>query len=45
MNYPALMKLSYSPRDNLTLHVLAFALPFLYFKQFLLGFKHDRLLH
>ena len=45
MNYPALMKLFNSPRDNLTLDVLAFALPFLYFKQILLGFKHDRLFH
>ena len=43
MNYPALMKLSYSLRDNLTLSVLLFY--FLYFKQILLGFKHNRSLY
>ena len=43
MNYPALMKLSYSLRDNLTLDVLLFS--FLYFKQILLGFKHNRSLY
>ena len=43
MNYPALMKLFYSLRDNLTLDVLLFS--FLYFKQILLGFKHNRSLY
>ena len=43
MNYPALMKLFYSLRDNLTLDVILFS--FLYFKQILLGFKHNRSLY
>ena len=37
------MKLFYSLRDNLTLDVLLFS--FLYFKQILLGFKHNRSLY
>ena len=43
MNYPTLKKLFYSLRDNLTLDVLLFS--FLYFKQILLGFKHNRSLY